>query len=128
VRVYIDRRFMQPLRSARLQKEKHIFSTRVESLANSVIKNCADTDTAVQIVKEARNIEKQIFEENIEMKSDQQEVYKRSMFRALVYKVGSIDMGICCNCCTRSFKTKGIADAMSFTKRMYITTLGLMAC
>lgn len=58
VRVYIERRFMQPLRSARLQKEKHIFSTRVESLANSVIKNCDDPDTAVQIVKEARNIEK----------------------------------------------------------------------
>ena len=68
VRVYIDRRFMTPLRSSRLVKEKHVFSTRVESLANSVIKNCNDTDTAVQIVKEARNIEKQIFDECIEMK------------------------------------------------------------
>ena len=50
------------------------------------------------------------------------------MFRALIYKVGSIDMGVCCSCYTRSFKGKGIQDAMSFTKRMYITTLVLMAC
>jgi uncharacterized membrane protein SpoIIM required for sporulation len=62
------------------------------------------------------------------MKEDQQEHYKKSMFRALVYKVGTIDMGICFSCCKRSFKKKGIADAMAFTRKMYMATLGLMAC
>jgi hypothetical protein len=61
------------------------------------------------------------------MKADQQETYKRSMFRALVYKVGIVDMGICCSCCKRSFKKKGIPDAISYTKKMYMSTLGLMA-
>jgi hypothetical protein len=50
------------------------------------------------------------------------------MFRSLVYKVGTVDMGICCSCCQRSFKKKSIADAMAYTRRMYMATLGLMAC
>jgi uncharacterized membrane protein SpoIIM required for sporulation len=62
------------------------------------------------------------------MQADQQEAYKRSMFRALVYKVGTVNMGICCKCCTRSFKKKGIPDAMTYTRKIYMASLGLMAC
>jgi len=46
VNVFLYKRYIQPLMIT-YYKEKNIFSTRIEALANNVIKHCADSDSAV---------------------------------------------------------------------------------
>lgn len=44
-------------------KEKHIFSTRIEALANCIIKQCGDSDSAVYLVKEGRIVAAKVFDD-----------------------------------------------------------------
>jgi hypothetical protein len=62
VNVYIYKRFIQPLMIT-YYKEKNIFSTRIEALANCVIKQCGDSDSAVYLVKEGRIVAAKVFDD-----------------------------------------------------------------
>jgi len=108
-------------------KEKHIFSTRIEALANNVIKQCGDSDSAVQLVKEGRTVSAKVFDDGEILSLEEEEKFKKSLFRYILYKVGEIPMGVCCTgCCSRSFKGNGVNDSLRFANRLYYSTLVIM--
>ena len=55
-----------------------------------------------------------------------EEKLRTELFRAMIYSTGEIDCGICCSCCSKNFKKKGVDYAMSFTRRIYYSAIGLM--
>ena len=126
VNYFLYKRYIQPL-IITYYKEKHIFSTRIEALANNVIKNCGDSDSAVQLVKEGRTIGGKVFDDLDKISTQEEHNFMKSLFRYVLYKVGEIPMGIfCTDCCKKSFKGKGVNEALRFATRLYYSTLALM--
>lgn len=59
--------------------------------------------------------------------TEDEEHFKRHLFRYLLYRIGELNMGCCCcMCCSTSFKKKGVNHAMKFTRRLYYMQLLLM--
>jgi hypothetical protein len=129
--IYLDKRFLQPLRHI-TDKDRHIFETRLESLAASILTRCEDEDAAVVLVKEGRLIKDRSFGNTVSVLSkterqklgklteDDEEQFKRHLFRYMLYRMGELNMGCCCCfCCSVSFKKKGVNRAMTFTRRLY---------
>ena len=102
VHVFVDRRFLQPLRTANY-KERNVFQSRIEDLAKRIHKNCEDQKTAVEIVKMGQDKEEEVFTNRVKLSDQAEKSFKRHMFRAMVYKVGQVSMGVGYRCCHRSF-------------------------
>ena len=132
VMIYLDKRFLQPLRHI-THKDRHIFETRLETLAASILTRCDDEDAAVVLVKEGRLIKERSFANRVsillsktesakisKLTQEDEEHFKRHLFRYLLYRIGEINMGFCCCfcCCNYSFKKKGVNRAMQFTRRL----------
>ena len=64
VSVYIDKRFLQPLRLSSY-KDRHIFETRIETLASNVLTICEDENAAILLVKQARILKSKAFDNKL---------------------------------------------------------------
>ena len=61
-----------------------------------------------------------MFDEGATLTQEEEDDFVRTVFRYNVYKVGSVQMGVCCCRCERSFKGKGVDDAIKFFNRLLI--------
>jgi hypothetical protein len=63
----------------------------------------------------------------VALSEEEEDKFKRSLFRYLLYKVGNVEMGVCCTgCCSKSFRGKGVNEALRFSARLYYAVLILM--
>ena len=87
---------------------------------------CKNEGYAESFVQECQVYCDNVYEKMQDMSVEQEQTLNRKIYEAMVYKVGSVDMTLWCNCCQVDFKKKDPEFGPTFIKRVQWSSVILM--
>lgn len=86
---------------------------------------CKDESYAASFVKSAQRTNDEVKKET-PITPPLENVLKEEIYRAMLYKTGGVDTGLCFSCCKKEFKTGGPQGAVTFQKTLFWSAFTLM--
>ena len=119
VNLLVTNRFILDLQQKPKQhKNRLTFMARLMNLGRIITNVCDDKPYSDELVAYGQRYCDDVFDRNEELTSDKIKSITAVLYKAMVYKVGKIDLSLCSGCCEKRFSSSGVTSGTTAARKI----------